>query len=125
MWRRQSFVRHEFRAMMIAEISEHPFRRIVVPLGVGLIALAALSRAPAQAEPRTYVVESREGYGISDCFTRGVACGKVAANAWCESQGRGAAVAFGLASDVTGAIADKEKSGEKPAADSVIITCGD
>ena len=111
--------------MMIAESPGHPLRRILIPLGVGLLALAALARGPAQAEPRTYVLDPHEGYGVADCFVDGVACGKIVANAWCESQGRGPAVAFGLASDVTASIATRDAPATKTAPGSVVITCGD
>ncbi len=111
------------RAMMIASSAATPFRRVLIPLGAALVALAALARAPAQAEPRTFVLDQHEGYGVTACLVDGVACGKIVANAFCESQGLGPAVAWGSAADVTGAIGDKP--GAKLPATSVIITCGD
>ena len=110
--------------MMIAEVSQHTFRRIVVPLGVGLIALATIARGPVQAqtapEARTYIIGSAEGYGIVDCFVDGVSCGKTVANSWCEAHGHGPALAFGLASDMTATIGQPQVKIDK---DAVVITC--
>ncbi len=111
--------------MMIAEAAATSFRRILVPLGAGLLALSLLARGPAQAEPKTFVLDPHDGYGIVDCFVDGVACGKVVANSWCESQGRGQAIAFGLASDMTASIGGKDKPAPKPAPGTVMITCAD
>ena len=99
-------------------------RRVLVPVGAGLIALLSLVRAPAQAEPRTYTITGGEGYGIVDCFSAGVACGRIVADSWCEAHQGGAATAFGLASDVTGstpgAPAVKRLAGE-----AVVVTCAE
>ena len=109
--------------MMIASHAENALRRIIVPLGAGLIALATLTRGPAQAAPRTFVLDQHEGYGVTSCLVDGIPCGKVVANAFCESQGKGPAVAWGVASDITASISDKPAP--KLAPGSVIITCGD
>ena len=111
--------------MMIAEVSQHTFRRVIIPLGVGLIALATLARGSAHAEPKTFILDPHDGYGIAECFVDGVACGRVVANSWCEANGRGPALAFGLASDMTASIALKDTVEKKPAPGSVLITCGD
>lgn len=109
-------------AMMIANISEHALRRILIPLGVGMIALATLARGPAQAqsEARTFIIGAGEGYGIVDCFVDGVTCGKTVANSWCEAHGHGPAIAFGRAADMTASIGQAAARIEKGA---VIITC--
>ncbi len=109
--------------MTFAEAAENSVRRILIPLAGGLLALAVLSRGPAQAEPRTYILDPHEGYGVVGCLVDGVACGKVLANAFCESQGRGAAIAFGLASDITASVGGKPAAKAAPGA--VIITCAE
>ncbi len=116
--------------MMIAEAASTPFRRILVPLGAALIVLSALFRTPAQAEPRTFVLDAHQGYGIADCFVDGTACGKIVADSWCESQGLGAALAFGRASDITGSIAAPKVAvrtdvSPKPAPDAILVTCAE
>ena len=99
-----------------------PICRILIPLGIGAIALAALSRSPAQAQTdaKTYIIGANEGYGIVECLADGVACGKTVANAWCEAHGHGPAIAFGLASDMTASIGHAPPKIDKGA---VVITC--
>ena len=109
--------------MMIASHAENALRRIIVPLGAGLIALATLARGPAQAAPRTFVLDQHEGYGVVSCLVDGIACGKLVANAFCESQGLGKALACGAAADVTASIGGI--STPKIAPGSILITCGD
>ncbi len=86
---------------------------------------AALSWSPLSAqENETFVISASEGYGVSDCFMQGAACGPVMANAWCQSQGRAQATAWGLASDITATIAGAAKAAARePGA--MLITCGD
>ena len=109
--------------MVIAEVAALSVRRILIPVGAALLGLAVLARGPAQAEPRTYVIEPHDGYGISGCFVDGVDCGNVVADAYCESQGRGPALAFGLASDMTASIGFQPAS--KPLPGAMLITCAD
>ena len=80
---------------------------------------------PARAqESATFVISSSEGYGISDCFVQGAACGPVMADAWCQSQGRARATAYGLASDITATIEGAAKAAARePGA--MLITCSD
>lgn len=109
--------------MMIAEDLQHPLRRILIPLGIGAIALAALSRGPAQAQndAKTYIIGANDGYGIAECLSGASTCGKQVANAWCEAHGHGAAIAYGLASDLTASIGHVSTKIDKSA---VVITCG-
>ena len=61
--------------------------------------------APASAKDgATFVIGSSDGYGVSDCFVQGAACGPVMADAFCQSKGHGRASAFGLASDITASV---------------------
>jgi hypothetical protein len=105
--------------------------RVVAPLGAGLIAFSAFSKAPVQAQTpapvaadvATFVVDANDGYGVMDCLIDGVACGKIVADAFCESHGRHEAVAFGLASDITGATPGATPSPVKAGPNDVIISC--
>jgi hypothetical protein len=79
--------------------------RILAPLLAGL-ALASTALQSARATPakdNVYTIAD-DGYGLGDCVAQKRECGKAVADAWCESHGHGAAVAFGSASEVTGAI---------------------
>ena len=86
---------------------------------------AALSWGPVRAqENETFVISASEGYGVSECFTQGAACGPVMADAWCQSQGRARAAAYGLASDITASIEGAAKAAARePGA--MLITCDD
>jgi hypothetical protein len=106
------------------------YRRIL-PLGLsilaGLLALAAM-RSEACAEgvkqtlaTETFIIPADDGYGTQDCLGKDRACGQVVASAWCEAHGLAAPVAFGPASDVTGATAGAKPLKLDP--NSFIITC--
>jgi hypothetical protein len=66
-------------------------------------ALDATGQARA-ADGNTFIIAAAEGYGVEDCLAEGGECGRVVADAWCEAHGHGAAISFGLASDITNAI---------------------
>ena len=82
--------------------------------------------SPASAqESATFVISSSEGYGISDCFVQGAACGPVMADAFCQSNGHGRAAAFGLASDITASIPQEAAAAVARDPNAMIITCRD
>ncbi len=55
---------------------------------------AALSALPASAQTKTYIIGGDDGYGTSQCLSSGGECGKVIADAWCESRGHASADSF-------------------------------
>jgi len=116
------FVAQSGIPMLLACGQTTPLRRILLPLGAGLIVLSSLMRGPAQAETATFLIPASEGYGITDCLVDGVACGQIVADAWCESRAKGPAVAFGLASDITGSIG---APAPQSAPGDVVIACGE
>lgn len=82
--------------------------------------------APASAkESATFVIGSSDGYGISDCFVQGAACGPVMADAFCQSNGHGRASAFGLASDITASIPREAAAAVARDPRAMLITCRD
>ena len=92
--------------------------RLLAPALCGL-----LPAVPAQAEPlSTYVVSDQEGYGVVDCLAQKSDCGRVVADAWCESHGHRAARAYGRAEDVTAAIPASATRQPVPAG-ATIISC--
>ncbi len=107
-------------------------RRAVAFAGLLGIAVAGISLSimprsrPAAApnEERTFLIPASDGYGIADCISTKAECGKIVANAWCESQGFGKAVAFGTAdrADFTGTVT--KPSATAPAEQPLSITCG-
>lgn len=77
-----------------------------------LLALGSGQTSQAQAgEGHTFIIAATDGYGVEDCLAEGGECGRVVADAWCEAHGRGAALSFGIADDVTGAIATRVAAG--------------
>jgi hypothetical protein len=114
--------------MSFVEFEHKVLPRILLPLMGGLLLLAAFGRTNVQADERhTFVISDSEGYGITECLTSGSSCGRVVADAWCEAHGLGAALAFGPADDVTGAIATNRATTTVAAAQlkpgSVVVTC--
>ncbi len=108
---------------------DSPLPPIFLPLIGAIIAIAA-ARGPVQAQEkaaeapktRTYVIADAEGYGISDCFKQGVACGEVVASSWCEGHGHGKPTAWGSAEDLTATIPQAQKAQTKGG---LVITCNE
>jgi hypothetical protein len=88
----------------------------IVALAIGVV---AVNRGQA-AEGNTFIIAATDGYGVEVCLAEGGECGHVVADAWCEAHGHGAAISFGLAEDVTGAIAGGGKAGAP-----YLVTCSD
>jgi hypothetical protein len=94
-------------------------------LAAVLLQIAPLA-VPASAKERaTFVISSSDGYGISDCFVQGAACGPVMADAFCQSNGHGRASAFGLASDITASIPREAAAAVARDPRAMLITCRD
>jgi hypothetical protein len=108
------------------------FMRFFAPRAPHVLRLAAALlmvmpwAAPASAkESATFVISSSDGYGISDCFVQGAACGPVMADAFCQSNGHGRASAFGLASDITASIPREAAAAVARDPRAMLITCRD
>ena len=101
------------------------FRRVVVPVAVGLSVQAASTSGPRAADGLDFIVPDSDGYGIADCMKPGMECGHVIADAWCEAHGHGGARMFGLADDVTGSTTVSTAAPTQMAAGAVIIRCGE
>jgi hypothetical protein len=51
--------------------------------------------ATAIAGPgKDFLIHNDDGYGTSDCLAKASACGKIVADAWCESKGFSKAVNY-------------------------------
>jgi len=96
----------------------------IVAAGVSLATMP--SARSAASEQRTFLIPGSDGYGVADCISSKAECGTVVANAWCEAQGFGKAVSFGVAAreDFTGSVAKPAAATEEPA-QPLSITCGD
>ena len=78
------------------------------------------------AEAASFVIAGggENGYGISECLHENSACGRVVADAWCESHGHAKALAFGSAADVTGSVSGTDQV-TTVSTDDVLIRCGE
>ena len=106
-------------------------RTIAAAAFAALVATAAgslvvLPGGPTRASGKdaTFLIPAADGYGVADCLTGGNAeCGRIVANAYCESQGFAKAASFGRAAaeDLTGAVpaTPGRPEGERP----ILITC--
>ncbi|KRE08454.1 hypothetical protein ASE61_02350 [Bosea sp. Root670] len=96
----------------------------VVAAGISLSIMPS-SRSAAASEPRTFLIPASDGYGVADCISSRAECGQIVANAWCESQGFGKAVTFGVAAreDFTGSVT--KQSPAQLAEQPLSITCGE
>jgi hypothetical protein len=89
-------------------------RRTIAVLGVAtVLASAAVSftvlsetTAAAESTDATFLVPANDGYGVGECLASGGECGRVIANAWCETQGFRRAALFGptASEDLTGVV---------------------
>jgi hypothetical protein len=107
-------------------------QRIILGLGVALIGAGALSVsiAPASTKRPTtgqnvFLLPPSDGYGVADCLSGERECGKIVANAWCESKGFRRALAYGpvAASDITGSVGRRNQPA--PTEPPVMITCAE
>ncbi|PZU86976.1 MAG: hypothetical protein DI527_19285 [Chelatococcus sp.] len=96
----------------------------LIAAGVSLAVVPSSDTAAASSEPRTFLIPASDGYGVADCISTGAECGKIVADAWCESQGFAKATAFGVASreDFTGSLSRPSPAAAAEAP--LSITCG-
>lgn len=78
----------------------------IIGAGMSLAVLPTSRTVAAPSEQRTFLIPASDGYGVADCLSGGAECGKIVADAWCESQGFARATAFGVANreDFTGSL---------------------
>jgi hypothetical protein len=88
-------------------------------LTVLIAALGVFSSARADAG-HEYVVAANDGYGLEDCLAAGNECGRVVADAWCEANGHGHALAYGPRSAL-----DARPTQVSTTDDPYVVRCGD
>ncbi len=95
----------------------------IVPLLFAFASSGVQAGQDPAAQGHIFIIAAADGYGVEDCLAEGGECGRVVADAWCEAHGHGPAIAFGLADDVTDAIAGgvSAKSSTRP----YMVRCGD
>jgi len=99
-------------------------RLSALALAAALSTVALFSAHSSQSEPagKDFVVLNDDGYGTSDCLSKDSACGRIVADAWCESKGYARALAYrpveqGDVTHSTGA------RGKAAAIESFVISC--
>jgi hypothetical protein len=106
-------------------------RRVVLSLGCALIVAGAVSfsvvpsAAPrVKSEQSVFLLPPSDGYGMADCIAENRACGRIVADAWCESKGYAKAAAFSVVSptEITGSINGRAVTSSEPP---VMISCAD
>lgn len=88
-----------------------------------VFSVISVQSAPTEPRRKDFVIQNDDGYGTSDCLVRGSACGKIVADAWCESKGFAKALAY-RPSEV-GDITHSTGTGRAPAVDSFVISCSE
>jgi hypothetical protein len=93
-------------------------------LATGAASYTLLPGSPQATAPTvaTFHVPANDGYGVGECLSSGSACGRVIADAWCETQGYVRSTEFGTAAadEVTGSVVLVSAAAqERP----VAITC--
>jgi hypothetical protein len=88
-------------------------------LTVFVAALGIISSVRAE-DGHEYVVAANDGYGLEDCLAAGSECGRVVADAWCEANGHGHALAYGPRSSLDG-----RPTQISTADDPYLVRCGD
>lgn len=78
----------------------------ILGAGMSLSVLPTTRTVAAASGERTFLIPASDGYGVADCLSGHSECGKIVADAWCESQGFAKATAFGVANreDFTGSL---------------------
>ena len=104
-------------------------RRAIALSGfVSVLALATASfvvlpngTSQANVVNATFLIPASDGYGVADCLSGASECGRIVANAWCESHGFSRADTFGVAvEEVTGST---EAALSSRSARPIAITC--
>ena len=86
-------------------------------------AVTVISVRSHQTPPsaKDFVVLNDDGYGTSDCLTKETACGKIVADAWCESKGYAKSVAYRPAE--AGDVTHSTTAPKSALVDSFVISC--
>ena len=101
------------------------FRFAMLAFAVATSGFVAVSAHSTSTEPakKEFVILNDDGYGTSDCLAKASACGKIVADAWCESKGFAKAVAYRPASadDVTHTVS----AGRSLLNETFVISCSE
>jgi hypothetical protein len=96
----------------------------VIAMAAGSLIVLPGGAPRASGQNATFLIPAADGYGVADCLTAGGSeCGRIVADAYCESQGFRKSARFGRAAaeDLTGSVSGQAGSseGERP----ILIAC--
>lgn len=101
------------------------FRTFVLVAAVATSIFAGYSANSTSSDPKQkeFVILNDDGYGTSDCLAKASACGKIVADAWCESKGFAKAVTYrpAAAEDVTATVS----IGRSLLSETFVIACSE
>ena len=108
---------------MSRTIAAAAFAALVATAAGSLVVLPG-GATKASGQNATFLIPAADGYGVADCLSAGGSeCGRIVADAYCESQGFARAARFGRAAaeDLTGSVptAPGRPEGERP----ILIAC--
>ncbi|CAN1512474.1 hypothetical protein MCEMSEM23_00829 [Rhabdaerophilaceae bacterium] len=63
-------------------------------VAVMMYGAATISKSDAKSRLRDFVVAGSDGYGTQDCLATSGDCGRIVADAWCESKGFRSSLAY-------------------------------
>lgn len=107
-------------------------RRVVLSVFLALVAAGAASvlftpqarmqAASAADKPNMFLIPQADGYGMTSCLAENSECGRIVAQAWCESKGFAKVASYGVATpaDITGSTGTRAGQTSEPP---VLITC--
>lgn len=107
-----------------------PWSPILLPICGALFAIAVAKSPAAAGEAQAASMKSSmifilqsEGYGVSECLTTSLTCGRVVADSWCSAKGHGKAIAWGKTDDMTASTGIA--AAKKPPAGALAISCAE
>lgn len=92
-------------------------------LACTIFSVISVQSAPTEPRRKDFVIQNDDGYGTSDCLVRGSACGKIVADAWCESKGFAKALAY-RPTDVAD-VTHSTSAARSTAVESFVISCSE
>ncbi len=105
---------------------DSPLPKLLMPLLAGFLFVFTSLNQPQAAElgAQEFIIPENDGYGTSECLAQQSACGRVIADAWCESHGHAHSLGYSRFADVTAAISVAARASNMPD-DAIIVSCGE
>jgi hypothetical protein len=96
------------------------FTAVLASAAASFTVLPEMPGAVAAPAVATFQVPAADGYGVGDCLAAGGECGRLVADAWCETHGYARAVEYGATRPQEGAVT-LASTADRPA--SITVAC--